>query len=437
MEAFVNEARRRLEIALAPQKPPTLEEVLAEIGRRGVLSGSLDRVVEGYRVYIGHITDNLKRLLGESEDGQLSQFANTLSEILKIAASKAHNELTNVKEEAEDLKEVEFEGHKTFYLPLRGISTTAYFPDLLRMGSEVELLQMGWRASDEGDSNGRPFIHTSQLWQLYAWLATRPGDVQLGILRINLTNRGVSPIFFAVSKSWRQRWSKEEAIRGVLESYKNGELKPLLTWWLGDGSVKWSFVEKRHYKLRIAIKNEYKEVVSALTNAYFEKKKGYVYIPGGKKLFKALINSAGPYGKLIDVLHAHKWLYLHSVNRPRRSSHKSFKSPNVNSLINIGGIEMRLTVVYNEGGALYAIKEVKDYNEAVQIANKLKELGISPRITATRRGYSVYIPTKELKILINKDVSIRRNVEAFLENKIRYVPMKQQNIIRKLKQRLI
>jgi len=211
----------------------------------------------------------------------------------------------------------------------------------------------------------------------------------------------------------------------------------LLTWWLGDGSVKWSFVEKRHYKLRIAIKNEYKEVVSALTNAYFEKKKGYVYIPGGKKLFKALINSAGPYGKLIDVLHAHKWLYLHSVNRPRRSSHKSFKSPNVNSLINIGGIEMRLTVVYNEGGALYAIKEVKDYNEAVQIANKLKELGISPRITATRRGYSVYIPTKELKILINKDVSIRRNVEAFLENKIRYVPMKQQNIIRKLKQRLI
>ena len=435
MGSAADELRRRLETALAPQKPPTIEEVLAEIGRRGVLSGSLDRVLAGYKMYITYVTDILKKIY-PSEERYLSLFADALYKILDNAVSQALEGLRVARDgDSEILKASTFEGKKTFYLPLSVSSVTAYFPDLLKMGEEAELFQLGWRASDEGDADGRPFIHTAQPWQLYAWLATRPGHVQLSIYRINLTNRGVSPLFAAVSKSWRQKWSKEDAIVKVLEHYKKGEMRPLLTWWLGDGSVKWSFVDKRHYKLRLTVKEEYKRLIVAHLGAYSERKERYVYIPGGKRLFKALIDTAGPYGRLLDALHAHKWLYLKSIDRPRRRGKKAFSGPRIDNVVKIGDIVMKLRVVFNEGGSLYAEQYVETYQEAINLANKLKEMGISPSIYRRATGYGVYISTKELKKLMERDEMLKNRVKEFLEIKSKNLPEKHNQIIQKLRKR--
>jgi hypothetical protein len=38
---------------------------------------------------------------------------------------------------------------RTMYIPIHGISAGTYFPDVLRLLQEkLELLQLGWRASD-------------------------------------------------------------------------------------------------------------------------------------------------------------------------------------------------------------------------------------------------------------------------------------------------
>ena len=50
-----------------------------------------------------------------------------------------------------------------------GVSASARFPDLLKLPLErLELLQLGWGASDEGEMGGRPYMHTTQPWQVFA-----------------------------------------------------------------------------------------------------------------------------------------------------------------------------------------------------------------------------------------------------------------------------
>lgn len=100
--------------------------------------------------------------------------------------------------------------------------------------------------------------------------------------------------------------------------FKQGEYRPLLTWWLGDGSVKWSFVEKRRYKLRIALSKELKHKLSQMLPSHIEAGENYLYISGGRELFAELVKAAGRCGQLLDVLQPHKWLYLNAVERSRK-----------------------------------------------------------------------------------------------------------------------
>jgi hypothetical protein len=49
------------------------------------------------------------------------------------------------------------------HITIRGVSASAYFPDLLKLPLErLELLQLGWRASDEGNDRGWPVMNTTQ-----------------------------------------------------------------------------------------------------------------------------------------------------------------------------------------------------------------------------------------------------------------------------------
>jgi len=121
---------------------------------------------------------------------------------------------------------------------IRGVSASARFPDLLKLPRErLELLQLGWRASDESNNNGRPVMSTTQPWQVFAWATVRCGEIYIQINSVNLTREGVSVTVHLKANSWRQRWSKAEAVDLVASYLRRGEWAPLLTMWLGDGQA--------------------------------------------------------------------------------------------------------------------------------------------------------------------------------------------------------
>jgi hypothetical protein len=101
----------------------------------------------------------------------------------------------------------------------------------------LELFQLGWRASDESNKKGRPYMSTTQPWQMFAWVATRYGKLRMYVNLVNLTREGVSVAVHFRAKSWRQRWSKDEAIDMVGSHLRRGEWAPVLTAWLGDGQT--------------------------------------------------------------------------------------------------------------------------------------------------------------------------------------------------------
>jgi len=76
-------------------------------------------------------------------------------------------------------------------IAIHGVSASAHFPDVLKLPRErLELLQLGWRASDEGEMRGRPFMGTTQPWQVFAWTAARYGALRVRIASANLTREG-------------------------------------------------------------------------------------------------------------------------------------------------------------------------------------------------------------------------------------------------------
>lgn len=439
MGSAADELRQRLEKALAPQKPPTIEEVLAEIGRRGVLSGSLDRVVEGYKTYISHVTGKALEVfkLSDREAKALQSFSRDLTSVLDQVREKSRQVFGEMRREIDrghmpdGIKVVEYEGHVSFYVYLRRRSVYSNFPDLLKISKEeLEKFQIGWRASDEAAVGSLAAMGTTQPWQVFAWLATRPGDVKIEVGTIILTRRGPSLMFFLTSLDWEQRWDKLSAIRQVAKYIQQGEYRSLLTWWLGDGSVKWSFVEKRHYKLRIAVGEEVKKVLLSELSGYAEREEHYIYIRGGRALFKKVIEAAGRYGEWLEILGPHKWLYLKAVYKPRKKRTKPTYAGGrrVRGLIEpVPGVVMNLLIVFNEGGALWATKYTPTREEAEKIATMLRASGFAPRIVKQRAGYTVYLPTNEVRKIASENV--RQAIVHFLEEKLRHATTQKHKAI--------
>ena len=439
MGSAADELRRRLETALAPQKPPTIEEVLAEIGRRGVLSGGLDRVVDGYKTYVSYITGKALEVfnLGDRVAKALQSFSRDLTTILDRVREESRRVLGEIRREMERgrtpdrVKVVEYEGHVSFYVYLQKQSAYSHFPDLLKISKEeLEKFQIGWRASDEAAVGGLAAMGTTQPWQVFAWLATRPGDVKIEVGTIILTRRGPSLMFSLTSLDWEQKWDKLNAVRQAVKYIQQGEYRPLLTWWLGDGSVKWSFVEKRHYKLRIAVGEEVKKVLLPELAGYAEREEHYIYIRGGKALFKKLIEAAGRYGEWLEILGPHKWLYLKAVYKPRKKRTKPTYAGGrrVRGVIEpVPGVVMKLLVVFNEGGALWATKYTATREEAEKLATMLRASGLAPRIVKQGAGYMVYLPTNEVRKIASENA--RKTILHFLEEKLRHATSQRHKAI--------
>jgi hypothetical protein len=189
----LNKIKQRLELALRPAEPPTLEEVFEEVSTRGVLRGPVDWVFPAWMLYVEYATQRIIEIfqISEEERSALLNFRDAMKQLLMEAWMQAKERLTSIyKAVAEGTYRLEGKRlyaqdgtwmhiGKTIHVPIRGVSVSARFPDVLKLPRErLELFQLGWRASDEGGMNNRPVMETRQPWQVFAWTATRYGALR-------------------------------------------------------------------------------------------------------------------------------------------------------------------------------------------------------------------------------------------------------------------
>ncbi|MCC6036340.1 MAG: hypothetical protein LM559_04730, partial [Pyrobaculum sp.] len=267
----ISEIKQRLELALRPvEKPPTLEEVLEQVSTHGVLRGPVDWVFPAWMLYVDYVVEEVVggfKLSAEEED-QLKDFGQRPNTLLEQAERQVKAKLTSIYGAiTEDTYRLEgdrmyaldgtwiYIGGATLRLKIHGVSALARFPDVLKLPRErLELLQLGWRASDESEAESRPFMQTAQPWQVFAWVTVRCGELYIRVDSVNLTHEGISINVYIRAKSWRQKWNKDEAISLVAGYLRRGEWAPLLTAWLGDGKARWKKVLRGKYVLTIVAK---------------------------------------------------------------------------------------------------------------------------------------------------------------------------------------
>jgi hypothetical protein len=450
----ISEIKQRLELALVPAEPPALEEVLEQVSTRGVLRRPVDWVFPAWMLYVEYATQKIAETfqLSEEERSQLLDFRATMKRLLLEAQRQAKEKLAALyKAVAEGTYRVE--GNRLYapdgtwmyvrgdfapHIIIRGVSAVTHFPDVLKLPRErLELLQLGWRASDESNNNGWPVMGTSQPWQVFAWTATRYGELYICIDSVKLTHEGVSALVHIKAKDWSQRWSKAEAVDLVINHFRRGEWAPLLTMWLGDGETKRRKVLHGEYELVIAAKEPWR-----LGNSIGARK---ALVATGKKAFVKLRESAGAYGELLDLLKAHKWVDVrlatddgfraaYKLKAKERSIDVLREAPGRDAVV-VAGVVMYLHLVNSRGGSLFARRYVRDLGRALAIADKLKAAGLRPNIVRSDTRYMVYIAMADLLKLAEKDDTVRRAVAQYLTEKAKNGTPKQRETVRVLLQR--
>ena len=433
-----NKIKERLELALRPvEKPPTLEDVLERASTRGVLRGPVDWVFPAWMLYVEYATQKIAEAfqLSEEEKRQLLDFRDTLKRLLMEAWMQAKKKLAALYKAVSE-GTYRSEGKRlyapndwmyvgrTMYIPIHGISAETYFPDVLRLLQEkLELLQLGWRASDEGSEKNRPFMDTVQPWQVFAWATVRCGKLYIRIDSANLTREGVSINVYIRAKSWRQKWSKDEAISLVADYLRRGEWALLLTAWLGDGKARWKNILRGKYMLSIATKEPWKLGKKVGTHE--------TIVATGREAFVKLKESAGVYGVLLDLLRAHKWIYIKlATDDGLRVAYKLNKKG-----ITVEGVVMYLRLVSGRGGSLLAEHYTRDLGKALEVADRLKATGLRPNVVRSGPNYVVYIATADLLRLAERDETVRKAIALYLAEKAKNGTPRQREIAEKILKR--
>ena len=461
------ERKERLELALRPAEPPTLEEVLEEVSTHGVLRGPVDWVFPAWMLYVEYAVQKIAETfqLSEWERSQLLDFRDTLKRLLLEAQRQAKAKLTILhKAVSEGTYRVEEKRlyapdgtwihlGKTTYIPIHGVSASARFPDVLKLPRErLELFQLGWRASDEGETRNRPLMGTTQPWQVFAWAAARYGELYIRVDSVNLTREGVSVLVRLRANSWKQKWDKDEAIDLVASRLKRGEWATLLTVWLGDGKVKRRDVLCGEYKLVIAAKEPWRLGLDVGT---YE-----TLVATGREAFVKLREAASVYGVLLDLLKAHKWIYIklatddsfraaYKLNRKRsidvlRETYgrNNGETPTVSraeadkrGAVVVAGVVMYLNLVSGRGGSLLAKRYVRDVERALAIAGRLESAGLRPNVVPVGSYYMVYIATADLLRLAERDEAVRSAITQYLAEKVKNGTPRQREIAEKILKR--
>jgi hypothetical protein len=436
-----SEIKQRLELALRPvERSSSIEEVLKQVSAHGVLRGPVDWVFPAWMLYVEYAVQKIAEAFQLSEEEKsLLHFRDAMKQLLREAWMQTKEKLTSVYNAiVEDTYRLE---GKRLYAPdgtwmyvrgdfaprilIHGVTAKTRFPDLLRLPHErLELFQLGWRASDEGNEKGRPVMSTTRPWQVFAWAAVRYGEIYIRIASVKLTREGVSVSMHIAARSWRQRWSKAEAISLVADYLKHGEWGPLLAAWLGDGNAKWRKVLRGKYELTIAAKEPWR--LGLVANAY------EALVATGKEAFVKLRESAGAYGELLDLLKAHKWIYIKlATDDGFRAAAKQNKKS-----ITVGGVLMYLELVSGRGGSLVAKYFTRDLEKAhAAAADKLKTAELRPNIVKSGPNYVVYITTADLLKLAERDGEIRRAIALYLAEKVKNGTPRQREIAENLLKR--
>jgi hypothetical protein len=471
----VNEIKQRLELALRPvDKPPTIGEVLEQVSRRGVLRGPVDWVFPAWMLYVVYVTQRIAETfrLTEEERNQLLDFRDTLKRLLLEAQRQAKAKLASIyKAVAEGTYKM---GDNKLYapdrvwmyvrrdfaprLPIHGITAKTRFPDILKLPRErLELLQLGWRASDEGETDGRTIMHTAQPWQVFAWAAVRYGENYIYITSVKLAHEGTSIHVCSKAMDWRQKWNKDESIDLMVSHLRRGEWAPLLTMWLGDGKAKRRDILSSDYKLVITAKEPWR-----LSNSISAKE---ALVARGKEVFVKLREAAGVYGELLDLLKAHKWVNIklatddvfrlaYKLKTKKRSidilrevfgqngveasaeqlglERNSRQESNV---VFVAGVVMHLRLVSSRGGSLYAEYFTRDVGKALAVAKRLESAGLRPNVVRSGPKYVVYIAMADLLRLAEKDGEIRRAIALYLAEKAKNGTPRQREIAEKILKR--
>jgi len=260
---------------------------------------------------------------------------------------------------------------------------------------------------------------TTQPWQVFAWAAVRFGELYMYINSVNLTHEGISIEVYIKAKSWRRKWSRDEAVDLVASHFRRGEWVPLLTMWLGDGDVKRGSVLRGKYEL-VIISKEPRRLGTKLG-------KHTALVATGKEAFVKLREAAGVYGELLDLLKAHKWIY---VKLATEDGLRAALKQNKNS-ITVAGVAMRLRLVSGRGGSLLAEHYTRDAEKALEVADKLKATGLRPNIVRSGPNYVVYIATADLLRLAERDETARKAIALYLAEKAKNGTPRQREIAEK------
>jgi hypothetical protein len=397
----------------------------------------VDWVFPAWMLYVEYATQKIAETfpLSEEEKRQLFHFRDTLKRLLLEAWMQAKEKLTTLyKAVAEGTYRVEgkrlyapdgtwiYVGSNTPLFKVYGVGAKAYFPNVLKLPRErLELLQLGWRASDEGNDKGRPVMSTTQPWQVFAWTATRYGELYICVDTTNLTREGMSVTIRITARSWRQKWIKTEAIDLVASHLKRGEWTPILSMWLGDGKAIRKKILRGEYQLVIAAKEPWKLGKRASARE--------TLVASGKEAFEKLRKAAGLFGELLDLLRAHKWIIVKlATDDGFRTATKQNKKKN----ITVEGIIMRLRVASD---TLLAEYYTCCQEKMLEVNERLKSAGLRPNIVKSNTRYVVYIAMTDLLRLAEEDVEIRRTIAQYLAEKAKNGTPKQRETARKLLQR--
>jgi hypothetical protein len=96
MDRKIEKIKERLELALRPVEPPTLEEVLEEVSTRGVLRGPVGWVFPAWMLYVEYAVQKIAETfpLSEEERRQLFHFRDTMKRLLREAWMQTKEKLT-------------------------------------------------------------------------------------------------------------------------------------------------------------------------------------------------------------------------------------------------------------------------------------------------------------------------------------------------------
>ncbi len=147
----------------------------------------------------------------------------------------------------------------------------------------------------------------------------------------------------------------------------------------------------------------------------------------GKEAF--VREAASAYGELLDLLKAHKWIYI------KLAADDAFRALKQKNSITVAGVVMYLELVSGRGGSLVAKYFTRDLGNALAVADKLKAAGLRLNVVRSGPNYVVYVATADLLRLAERDETIRQAIALYLTEKAKNGTPRQKEIAEKILKR--